>query len=46
MNKECGVCGGYGYTEVYSLSWTESDFEEYGCEQCNREQEDDNELEE
>lgn len=46
MSNGCDVCSGYGYTEVISLSWTESDFEEYTCKHCNQEQENDIELEE
>lgn len=46
MNNVCDVCSGYGYTEAISLSWTESDFEEYTCKQCVQEEENDLELEE
>lgn len=35
----CEECEGYGYTEAVSMSWTDSDFEEYACKQCSQEQE-------
>ena len=44
MNSVCDTCGGYGYIEAISMSWTESDFEENVCKQCNQEEENDIEL--
>ena len=39
MSREtvCDACGGYGYTEAVSMSWTEEQFQEFSCKECNLE---------
>lgn len=31
---ECSTCGGYGYTQAISMSWTEAQFDEFSCPDC------------
>ena len=31
---ECPDCGGYGYTEAVSMSWTDDQLEEFSCKTC------------
>ena len=40
MSREtvCDACGGYGYTEAVSMSWTEEQFQEFSCKECNLEE--------
>lgn len=30
----CSTCGGYGYTQAMSMSWTEAQFNEFACPSC------------